>query len=146
MSWLYLWVWNRQFRFHQCTLLYRFLLLHVIFVFQKNCLPTFLNVYEISSKSYWHHRQLLSEHLNTPTILFVNKEFVKILFRFGGGRFAWINLMFLKPLTLFSTSVFTPDFTKSNMFGLFGLKVVMKFKLLLFLIVLGWRSSFFRNL
>ena len=45
--------------------------------------------------------------------------------------------MFLKPLTLFSTCVFTPDFTKSNIFGLFGLKVVIKVKLLLFSIVLG---------
>ena len=128
----------------------RFLLPHVIFFFKKNCLPTFLNVYEIPSKSCWQHEHLLSEHLNTPAVLFVNKKFVKIPFRFGGCRFAWINLRFLKPLTLFSTSIFTPDFTKSNIFRLFGLKVLMKVKLLLFffylllllsLFVLGWRSS-----
>ena len=75
---------------------------------------------------------MLSEHLNTPAVLFVNKEIVKILFRFGGCHFAWINLMFSKPLTLFSTIAFTPDFTKSNIFELFGLKVLMKVKLLLF--------------
>ena len=49
--------------------------------------------------------------------------------------------MFLTALTLFSTSVFTADFTKSNIFELFGLKVLMKVKLLLFSIALGWRSS-----
>ena len=119
----------------------RFLLSHVIFVFKKNCLPTFLNVYAISSKSWWHHKHLLSEHLNTPAVLFVNKEFVKALFRFGGCRFASINLIFLKTLTLFSTSVFSPDFTKSNILGLFGLKLLMKAKLLLFSIVLSWLSS-----
>ena len=27
-------------------------------------------------------------HLNTPAALFINDEFVKILFRFGGFRFA----------------------------------------------------------
>ena len=122
----------------------RFLLSHVIFVFRKNCLPTFLNVYEIPSKRCWQHRHLLSEHLNTPAVLFLNKEFVKILFRFGGCRFAWINLMFLKPLTLFSTSVFTPDFNKSNIFGLFGLKVLIEVKLLLFSVVLGWSSFVWR--
>ena len=119
----------------------RFLLSHVIFVLKKNCLPTFLNVYVIFSKICWQHRHLLSEYLNRPAVLFVNKEFVKTLFRFGGCHFAWINLMFLKPLTLFSISVFTPDFTKLIIFGLFGLKVIMKVKLLLFSIVLGWRSS-----
>ena len=72
----------------QMTTQMRFLLSHVIFVFKKNCLPTFLNVYEISSKSCWQHRHLLSEHLNTPAVLFVNKKFVQILFRFGGCRFA----------------------------------------------------------
>ena len=122
----------------------RFLLSHVIFVFRKNCLPTLLNVYEIPSKSCWQHRHLLSEHLNMPAVLYVNKEFVKILFRFGGCCFAWINLMFLKPLTLLSTSVFMPDFTKSNILGLFGLKVLMKVKLLLFSIILGWHSSVWR--
>ena len=49
--------------------------------------------------------------------------------------------MFLKPLTLFSTSVFTPDFTKSNILELFRLKVLIKIILLLFSISLGWRSS-----
>ena len=118
----------------------RFLLSHVILIFRKNCLPMFLNVYEIRSKSCWQHRHLLFEHLNTSAVLSVNKEFLIILFRFGGCRFAWINLISLKPLTLFSTSVFTPDFTKSNIFGLFELKVLMKVKLLLFPIVLCWHS------
>ena len=55
--------------------------------------------------------------------------------------------MFLKPLTLFSISPdFKPDFTKSNVFGLFELKVLMKVKLLLFSTVLGWRSSVYRIL
>ena len=67
-------------------------------------------------------------------ILFADKEFVKLLFRFGGCRSAWISL---KSLTLFSTSLFTVVFTKSIIFGLFGLKVLMKDTLLLFSIVLG---------
>ena len=119
----------------------RFLLSHVILIFRKNCLPMFLNVYEIPSKSCWQHRHVLSEDLNTSAVLSVNKEFLIILFRFRGCRFAWINLIFLKPLTLFLASVFTPDFTKSNIFGLFELKVLMKVKLLLFSTVLGWLSS-----
>ena len=49
--------------------------------------------------------------------------------------------MFLNPLTLFSTGAFTPDFTKLNIFGLFGLKVLVIVKLLLFPIILPWRSS-----
>ena len=105
-------------------------------VYQRFEIPS-----EIPSKICWQHRHVLSEHLNTPAVLFVNKEFVKILFRFGGCHFAWINLVFLKPLTLFSNSVFTPDFTKSNIFRLFGLKVLVTVKLLLFPIVLGCRSS-----
>ena len=51
--------------------------------------------------------------------------------------------MLLKPLTLFSTIVLTPDFTKSNIFELFGLKVLMKVRLLLFLIVLDVRLKNF---
>ena len=86
------------------------------------------------------YRHLLPEYLNKPVVLFVNKKFFRILFRFGGCRFAWINLMFLKTLTLFSTSVFTPDFTKSNIFELFWLEVLMKVKLL-FPIVLGCYRS-----
>ena len=54
------------------------------FQFMKNCLPTFLNVQEISVKSCSRHKRLLSEHLNMPAVLFVNKEFVKVPFRFGG--------------------------------------------------------------
>ena len=96
----------------------RFLLSRIISFLKKKCLPTFSNACEVSSKSCWQHRHLLSEHLNTPTILFVNKIFVKILFRFG-GCFTWVNLMFLKPLTLFSTSVFAPNFTKLYIYSIF---------------------------
>ena len=32
--------------------------------------------------------QAPAEYLNTPAVFFVNKEFVKILVRFGGRRFA----------------------------------------------------------
>ena len=39
--------------------------------------------------------------------------------------------MILKPLALFLTRLFTADFTKSIIFGLFGWKVLMKVKLLL---------------
>ena len=105
------------------------------FRFIEICLTVFLNVYETFSS--WKPRHLLSEHLKTLAILFVNKWFVKICFRFGGCRFAWINLMFLKPLTSFSTSVFTAGFTKLYILGLFGLKVLLKVKLLLFSVVLG---------
>ena len=51
--------------------------------------------------------------------------------------------MFLKPLRLFSTSVFTPDFTKLNILRLLGLKVLTKVKLLFFSVFLGWPSSVF---
>ena len=119
----------------------RFLLSHVILVFKRNCLPFFLNVWELSRKSWWQHWHLPSEQLNTPAVWFINKEFVKILSTFGGWRYTWINLMLLKPLTLFSTCAFTPDFTNWNIFRLFGMKVLVKVKLLLFSIVLGWRSS-----
>ena len=130
---------SKMLRSYQCTVLC--MLDKWLRKWLRNCLPTFLNVFEISSKSCWQHKHLISEHLNTSAVLFVNKKFVKTIFRFGGCRFAWTSPMFLKPLTLFSTSVFTPDFIKSNIFELFGWKVLLKVKLLLFSVVLGWRNS-----
>ena len=41
------------------------------------------------------HWYLLPEHLNTSPVRFANDEFVKILFKFRGRCFAWINLMLL---------------------------------------------------
>ena len=110
-----------------------FLLSHVILVFKKNCLWTFLNIEVVDGIG----NCCLS---NWIWYLFYLYEFVKILFRFGGCRFQWINVMSLK-LLFFSTSVFSPDFTKSKRFQLLGLKVLKKVKLLLFSIVSDWSSS-----
>ena len=58
--------------------------------------------------------------------LFYLYEFVKILFRFRGCCFQWISLTSLRLLMLFSTSAFSPDFTKWKSFQLLDWKYFRK--------------------
>ena len=63
---------------------------------------------------------------NTPDAWLVDNDLANTLFRLGGCLFAWINLMSLKPFTLFSTSILALAFIELNALGLLGLKVLMK--------------------